>query len=770
MQVARVRVVTHICGVVAFALVAVTLAAMGAPAAAAADGHGCTKTAAAGEVLIESVGFVDGDRAAIRRNGKWVATEGAADLSFSSAGAVDDDWVLRVRGDALPDPYLEVPCETEDIGEGEPATCTAVDQDGVLRLDFDDFDAGDRLSVRRNDEWLVSITGDVDHLDDVAGSLADEWLVRVRGAEFATPYSSIECAKEVVDPPPPPANPGSCTVTPAGLTWDDVEADVYQVRRDGQWVASTAVRLFATTDTQADWSVRFRLLDERIELACEVEISADPADAVGICVATLNADRDEVTLHWTEVDGLAELPFGGVYEVLGGDSFGDLRSGPRFGVDDPRTLALQHRAGRRYGVRVAPDARYVMPCRGLDDTSDFAPTVPGFIDLGVGDFGDMAVLPADRGIVFRGDGTSGDEPWISDGTVEGTRLLRDITRGELDSSPSGFAAFGDHVYFIVYTGQEHQLWRTDGTTAGTERFWTAGRGGWSNRQMEALGGRLYFQAPGDNGNRMWSSDGTLAGTVDLGRAFGGFVQSGDAMFFVGAGAQGTALWVTDGTVAGSAMVVDLHPEDDRVANLSRVDGGVVFSAQQFSDDVELFVSDGTAAGTSMLRDINVGKDASFPGEFRQGEGVVWFKASSPQEGRELWVTDGTPAGTRMIELADGAASPLVNQFQATGEVLIASFELQLIALDAFGNQTVLPQPDVQFVRELSAFDGEVFAVYENANLVVLSRTDGTPAGTSEVFLKPIGFSNAHRVIGTFDGDPVLSVRMADMTTNVFVSE
>jgi len=70
------------------------------------------------------------------------------------------------------------------------------------------------------------------------------------------------------------------------------------------------------------------------------------------------------------------------------------------------------------------------------------------------------------------DGTSGEELWISDGTPEGTLLLKDIEAGTESSYPglmSGFATMNGKVYFGAFDSVHgYELWESDGTTAGTQ--------------------------------------------------------------------------------------------------------------------------------------------------------------------------------------------------------------------------------------------------------------------------------------------------------------
>ncbi|RYF87101.1 MAG: hypothetical protein EOO03_11005, partial [Chitinophagaceae bacterium] len=63
------------------------------------------------------------------------------------------------------------------------------------------------------------------------------------------------------------------------------------------------------------------------------------------------------------------------------------------------------------------------------------------------------------------DGSSGLEPWITDGTAAGTRLLRDINPGKAFSMSSpDFTYSNGFVYFSADDGTHgFELWRTDGT-------------------------------------------------------------------------------------------------------------------------------------------------------------------------------------------------------------------------------------------------------------------------------------------------------------------
>ncbi|EPX61912.1 putative lipoprotein [Cystobacter fuscus DSM 2262] len=65
----------------------------------------------------------------------------------------------------------------------------------------------------------------------------------------------------------------------------------------------------------------------------------------------------------------------------------------------------------------------------------------------------LLLLSADEGI-------HGEEPWMSDGTEAGTRLLADLSPGAGASSPKHFTRAGDSIFFQA-TEPWHgtQLWR-----------------------------------------------------------------------------------------------------------------------------------------------------------------------------------------------------------------------------------------------------------------------------------------------------------------------
>lgn len=269
---------------------------------------------------------------------------------------------------------------------------------------------------------------------------------------------------------------------------------------------------------------------------------------------------------------------------------------------------------------------------------------------------------------------NGNELWRTDGTPQGTALVKDIAPGEDSSYVSGSrVAIGGVLYFAANDGTSGaELWRSDGSEAGTWRVKDINPTGSSSPVgLTAVGNTLFFTAnDGANGPELWKSDGTEGGTSmvqdlrsgSVGSAPGSLVNVNGTLFFTANnGSTGVEIWKSDGTPGGITLVKDIRPgtsPSSQVAWLMNVGGSLYFAASQ-SGTVELWKSDGTPGGTNPVRTVADGGPAS-PASLVSMGGLVYFVASSPGQGHELWKSDGTSAGTSLvkdIQPGDGSSNP-----------------------------------------------------------------------------------------------------------------
>ena len=256
------------------------------------------------------------------------------------------------------------------------------------------------------------------------------------------------------------------------------------------------------------------------------------------------------------------------------------------------------------------------------------------------------------------NGTSGQELWKSDGTEAGTVMVKDINPGTASALP--FSSWGstfapvknliNHngvLFFPADDGSNGvELWKSDGTADGTVmvRDITPGSGSSRPDDFAVSNGMLFFVA----NNGLWKSDGTDVGTTSLRSVSPSWLTDvGGTLFFQGDdGSSGAELWKSDGTVAGTVMVKDINPGSaaSSPGKAAGINGRAYFSADDGVNGGELWVSDGTESGTLLLADINPGSSGSSIDEPVGIGGSVFFIASNPASGAEVMSLEPPPPG------------------------------------------------------------------------------------------------------------------------------
>lgn len=452
--------------------------------------------------------------------------------------------------------------------------------------------------------------------------------------------------------------------------------------------------------------------------------------------------------------------------------------------------------------------------------------------------------PVGNRLVFPGDTSNINvEPWVTDGTAAGTMPLADIYPS-FSSMPDHFTAMGNFVYFLATNAAGNaELWLTDGTPAGTQRVLTTPYV--RNSQQPGVLVRAGNALLAVLGGNLWRSDGTAAGTAILVPAgsgtatFGGLVSDGTIAYSL----RGSVLYHSDGTISGTTSVLDLagvlnapygihyqsavvqgqarlvhvdsnrnttvifsdgtaagtttatvanalpyvvKPAGNRLVLLARAsqssaqpfivgsDGtqagtstiwtaighggnprspGVALDGiyYTFFDDgvhgIELWRTDGTAAGTRMVIDLNPGSEYGLSpnSEIVAMDGFVYFTGTSPATGYALWRSDGTAAGTHVVYDVLGPLSGGPNQLRVEGHLLyFADLDANAAAgtvlrTDGTAAGTVaVPNTQNTFQPIYGVLDGVVVCI---APLNQVRRTDGTAAGTYAL-PGPIPFSMA----------------------------
>ncbi len=359
-------------------------------------------------------------------------------------------------------------------------------------------------------------------------------------------------------------------------------------------------------------------------------------------------------------------------------------------------------------------------------------------------------------------------------------LLFDVRTGPNPSSPQWLTPVGGTLYFTADNlGSNIELWKTDGTPAGTslvKEIQPSTVAGSQPLQLTPFNGALYFQANGNAGGReLWKSDGTTNGTVMVkdihpaGNAFSGpvlstepFVVMGSAFYFrANDGTNGFELWKSDGTAEGTVRVTNINPTGNSDPAELTVIGSTLYFTANDGSGVDLWKSDGTPGNATRVKDIFPTGDADVAYLTAVGN-TLYFRAEDGTTGFELWKSDGTPEGTtRVKDIRTGEdASSFPNQLTNVGGTLFFT------AIDGGSNREIWKSDGTADgttkVKEINAGTASAnplsltaigstlyFSATDGTN-VELWKSNGTDAGTVRVTAshQPSAPQNLANIAGT----------------------
>jgi ELWxxDGT repeat protein len=331
--------------------------------------------------------------------------------------------------------------------------------------------------------------------------------------------------------------------------------------------------------------------------------------------------------------------------------------------------------------------------------------------------------------------------WVTDGTAQGTQKVKDFPGWIANWSHLGTA--NDRLFY-VHEVWPVSVWTTDGTADGTtslaEFYFNPDREGMTVAGTVA-GGVLMFQGRDDeHGRELWRSDGTPAGTQflfdiadeDLGGSYPRDLMTlGESVLFFADDGDGYALWRSDGTEAGTTVVTrDLV----RTSWMSWTSSATRVYFVPFRHRYALWTSDGTKAGTLRVTPSGVRSLGELSAPVIKLGSRVFFSAWNPKYGGEPWITDGTPAGTRLVaDLRPGPRSSLPSHFTVFAEKAWFAASFRLWKSDGTAQGTVALGPELLELEPRTAYGGRLwFTGRNNGGEVELWSTQGTAATTVRI--------------------------------------
>jgi len=355
------------------------------------------------------------------------------------------------------------------------------------------------------------------------------------------------------------------------------------------------------------------------------------------------------------------------------------------------------------------------------------------------------------------DPQHGYELWRTDGSPAGTYRLTDVAPGRSGSRAELLGFFAGLLYFLADNGEYGQeIWRTDGTPGGEEMFADLCPGACGSHVgswIEWRGAIWFLTQHPSAAPILWTSDGTREGTRAVADFCGDlgicdFGQYGAAYLIRPTpSGQGLIYKVNNNTGAfllrsdGTLSGTVILHRFDAVSQFE--DSGAGAEPLYFLDGDDLWMSDGTPAGTRIVRSLAGLVQESYFQSTLEVDGILYATF-----GYGEWLrSDGTSQGTLVLAHVASAFRPTVTRLGST---------VYVVAQDGVWRTEGTPETTVRF----PAPRGDVEVVVEGLDrLFVLSydrrpvvwTTDGTAAGTHRVDLGDGPLTDPYGMVAFRDG-------------------
>ncbi|MDB5323842.1 MAG: hyalin repeat protein [Phycisphaerales bacterium] len=340
------------------------------------------------------------------------------------------------------------------------------------------------------------------------------------------------------------------------------------------------------------------------------------------------------------------------------------------------------------------------------------------IPQGLFPVGPTTYFPAD-------DGIHGLELWRTDGTAAGTLLVRDLNPGAQGSAPDQFTHIGAQLYFTTKVGANYQLWRSDGTTVGTVRIVDLGT--MTVKSIILLDGVVYFirtrsyPAP----DELWKTDGTSAGTARVNLPAGVSLNNGTLAVL----GHRLIVLATEGVnsfnpATGTAtLLIDYANSSEAGASftpLATIGGRLIFRdsvaiadfGTNFKPGFGLYAIDGNPGGVAYLGAVYANKDEDPLFQFVQSGNFLYFSNRSEIHGDSLFRSPGNLLQNRggSEQIATNRWIGAISNLVDVGDVLYFCDQESLWTSDgtSAGTTRVFQLPNYARMKQSVAVGGTLF--------------------------------------------------------------
>lgn len=286
----------------------------------------------------------------------------------------------------------------------------------------------------------------------------------------------------------------------------------------------------------------------------------------------------------------------------------------------------------------------------------------------------------------------GDELWVSDGTLAGTKMVKDIYPGTYGSGIKNITAFNNKVIFHARGDDNsgYEPWISDGTASGTYMIKDLHPGKSRPAMFRQINENQFVFAARDCDSEtagamgqywLWISDGTPNGTQLLSQISVGvpgsinektglhLLKSGNKIFLRANDkleSKGFELWATDGSSEGTILISDINTTQGTISGTTQSsnvswmvncnDQKLFFTADESGESgVPWSVNSNTLETKKLVASGKYGTKASNP--FLFGNKVFFSAFLNENSGNELFCWDiNSDEATLLKEINSGTAS------------------------------------------------------------------------------------------------------------------
>ncbi|GAB3204486.1 hypothetical protein GCM10027293_38660 [Pontibacter aydingkolensis] len=261
------------------------------------------------------------------------------------------------------------------------------------------------------------------------------------------------------------------------------------------------------------------------------------------------------------------------------------------------------------------------------------------------------------------DGVHGSELWRSDGTPEGTFLVKDIMPGNGSSQVKDFVEMGGMLYFSALDSEgRRNIWRTDGSAIGTVKVTSFKTASVYSSRVTSTGNRIYFLVlEQDNPDfQLWATDGNPGSEQMVTIANGikwDLASLENTLYYIYTKDYSSyKIWKVEADGNGVLLEpTELAPPAGEPKDILTLNGKLYFRVTKSYSEEELWETDGTVENTKLIASARSGSGRAAIGKLFSFNNKIYFVLAQDNT-QALWASDGTASGTAQV------ISPTTQQF------------------------------------------------------------------------------------------------------------